>query len=220
MDGGAWCRLLSVGPQRVGHDWATSLSRRRGWRRMRWSDSITNSMDMNLSKLQDIGDREAWCAVVRGVTKTRTWLSNWTTTNSLTHWTPSLIHLPAVSLLYEFLYPHSYTNTLFCLFPSSWRHLPQAFWLPSVWTGWPGLPLGPLTPPRLSLSSLRAPIPSFPELMSAFSWVHMLVLVAHVFRRPCEKGYMEDKFLRPLISKNLCLTLMKSWPGSCFFSEL
>ena len=39
---------------------------------MRWSDSITNSMDMNLSKLQDIGDREAWCAVVRGVTKTRT----------------------------------------------------------------------------------------------------------------------------------------------------
>ena len=39
---------------------------------MRWSDSVTNSMDMNLSKLQETGDREAWCAVVRGVTKTRT----------------------------------------------------------------------------------------------------------------------------------------------------
>ena len=40
---------------------------------MRWSDSITDSMDINLSKRQEIvGDREAWCSVVRGVTKTRT----------------------------------------------------------------------------------------------------------------------------------------------------
>ena len=37
---------------------------------MRWSDSITDSVDMNLSKLQErVGDREAWCAVVHGVTK-------------------------------------------------------------------------------------------------------------------------------------------------------
>ena len=74
-----------------------------------------------------------------------------------------------------------------------------------MWIGWPGLPPGPLTPSRLSISSLRAPIPSFPDLMPAFSWVHMLVLVAQVFQRPCEKGYTEGKFLRPLISKNLCL---------------
>ena len=55
--------------------------RRRGWQRTRWLDSITDSMDMSLSRLQEmVKDSEARRATVHGVTKSRTRLSNWTTT--------------------------------------------------------------------------------------------------------------------------------------------
>ena len=64
----------------VGKDWR---QKEKGWQKMRWLHSITDSMDMNLSKLPEImKDRGAWCVAIHGVTKSQSRLSDWTTTTT------------------------------------------------------------------------------------------------------------------------------------------
>ena len=59
---------------------------RKEWQRMRWLNGITESRNVNLNKLRElVMDREAWCAVIHGFTKSWTWLSNWL---NWTEWVP------------------------------------------------------------------------------------------------------------------------------------
>ena len=72
-DAKSW--LISKDPD-AGKDWRR---RRRGWQRMRWLDGITDSLDIGLGGLRAlVMDREAWRDEVHGVTKSQTWLSDWT----------------------------------------------------------------------------------------------------------------------------------------------
>ena len=69
---------------------------RRGLQRMRWLGGVTDSMNMSLSSLRElVMDREAWHATVHGITKSRTWQSDWTELN----WTHTLCLSPSLSLI-------------------------------------------------------------------------------------------------------------------------
>ena len=88
--------------------------RREQWR-MKWLDSITYSIHMNLSKLQKIvKDREVWCAAVHGVSKSWTWLSYWTTTTAAAIWAES-------NVLAHWSYPTRNLKNKYRKL--SWKHL-------------------------------------------------------------------------------------------------
>ena len=107
----------------------TEGNRRSGWQRMRWLDGITNSMDMSLSELRELVDREAGYVAIHGVAKSQTRLSDWTELN----WTEPRFFFPKdLKSKYESLTGNSYKPVKSSISRIIWRNVCLVLW-PNFW---------------------------------------------------------------------------------------